>query len=308
MKSARILHNPGAGAKAYSRKKLIGELEGKGLSCSYNSTKKPGWDVLNDKDDLLIVAGGDGTVRKVADLLLHGKRLDKKAPVAVLPLGTANNISKTLHGLKDAEAVLAAWKAQTTMQMDVGSVGGLRETDFFLEGLGVGVFPDLMRAMKKQARKQEQHPEKEIKTALELLYDLVMGYKPKYCKLKIDGRDHSGKYLMVEVMNIRSVGPNLTLAPDANPGDGFFDIVLIPARDQNKLAIYIMHKIQGIEEPFNFEIVRGKDVVLRWSGSYCHVDDQLLRTDKLMQLNIGLRPGLLDFMTTGLENEAPVTA
>jgi diacylglycerol kinase family enzyme len=54
--------------------------------------------------------------------------------------------------------------------------------------------------------------------ALKKLHEILSSYKPRQCHLEIDGTDHSGKFYMVEVMNIHSIGPNVALAPFADRG------------------------------------------------------------------------------------------
>ncbi|RYZ51642.1 MAG: diacylglycerol kinase [Sphingobacteriales bacterium] len=306
MKKARILHNPGAGAGAFTKQDLLAKLSAQGLECSYSSTKKPGWQEMDDEADLVVVAGGDGTVRKVAQALVGRRLLDPQFIIGVLPLGTANNISKTLHNGYTPNEIMDGWQKQRIRKFDIGSVIGVPEQHFFIEGLGMGVFPELMKKMKALS-KEYDHPKEELKSALELLYDIIMDYKPRHCRLEIDGRDYSGKYLMVEIMNIPSVGPNLFLAPDADPGDGCFDVVLVPDRDQNKLAFYVHHKTQGIEDPFDFEIVRGKKIHFQWDGGSMHVDDQLVKNEKKKQVMVTLNEGLLRFLALADKTQPPAT-
>jgi diacylglycerol kinase (ATP) len=47
--------------------------------------------VLDQPADLVVVAGGDGTIKKIADKAKPGG-----PPLTILPLGTANNIATTL--------------------------------------------------------------------------------------------------------------------------------------------------------------------------------------------------------------------
>ncbi len=54
--------------------------------------------------------------------------------------------------------------------------------------------------------------------------------------------DHSGRFLLVEVMNSRSIGPNLDLSPQADPGDGQFEIVLCRKMNGMRLAAWIKKK------------------------------------------------------------------
>src|SRR5690606_9146485 len=88
-KKATILHNPGAGEGDTSRKELLHAMELAGFECSYSSTKQFGWENMDTADtDFLVLAGGDGTVRKIAEEMLSRKLIEKKLPLGLLPMGT----------------------------------------------------------------------------------------------------------------------------------------------------------------------------------------------------------------------------
>ena len=53
-------------------------------------------------------------------------------------------------------------------------------------------------------------------------------------KIRLDQK-MSGDYLMLEVQNIRYIGPNLELHPEADINDGFLDVIMVGAKERNKL-------------------------------------------------------------------------
>ena len=77
MRSIQLVHNPGAGDKRYDRNTLLELLEKEGFDCRYFSTKRKGWKEFSSHTDLVAVAGGDGTVRKVVKEILKRKLLNK---------------------------------------------------------------------------------------------------------------------------------------------------------------------------------------------------------------------------------------
>src|SRR4051812_22905370 len=211
MKTAKLLHNPGAGDEEHAKEELIAQIKAAGFNCEYASVKGWNWDYFKNDIDFLIIAGGDGTVRKVAKELLDRKVLDKTFPIAILPLGTANNISKTLHIEGETENIIQSWHRGNIKKYDVGKLTNIKKASFFIEGFGYGLFPYLMQEMEKQDKALTDTPEKSIQTALKVLHAVTLSYQPTDCKLIIDGKDYSGKYLLAEVMNIRYIGPNLYL-------------------------------------------------------------------------------------------------
>jgi diacylglycerol kinase family enzyme len=294
---AMLLHNPGAGDGDTSRAELLKLLRAAGFKCSYSSTKPLHWEKVETAAvDLLVLAGGDGTVRKIAGELLDRKVLDRKLPIGLLPFGTANNIARTLDLPASAAEIIRGWRTGKIRHFDVGRIDGLSEPTFFLESFGYGLFPKLMHEMKVQKKDAIEDPAERLDAALHLLYELILSSPAKKCRLSIDDKDHSGNFLLIEVMNIRSIGPNLNLAPEADPGDGEFDVVLISEDQRPELAEYVRKKIDGREVTFEFPVLRAQAIEMFWDGRHLHVDDEYQKLKKPARINIELRPGLLDFL------------
>lgn len=291
-----LLHNPTAGDEDHSKDKLIELIEENGFNCRYSSTKKKEYKDIESDVDFLIVAGGDGTVRKITKELLERSVLEKTFPIALLPLGTANNIAKTLEIQGTDEEIIKAWHHQHIKKYDVGRLCDFKKAPFFLESFGYGVFPYLMMEMKKVDEKEIDTPEKKLEKALEVLMQIILTYEPHKCTLVINGKDYSGKYLMAEVMNTRSIGPNLYLNPSGNVGDGELEVVLVPEEDKKKFASYIMGKINGVEEDYTFKTIKAKEVEISWEGTHVHADDEILKLDKSEKVRIEIKESLLEFL------------
>jgi diacylglycerol kinase family enzyme len=296
MKIVNLLHNPGAGNEDHSEEELVSLLEANGFECQYSSMDNKAWKKIGEKVDFIVAAGGDGTIRKITKELLDRKLSEKTWPIGLLPLGTANNIAQTLEINGDTEEIIKSWHEPQIKNFDVGRIRGLEDANFFLESFGYGIFPYVIRKMKKVDKKSIETPEMQMKTALEILHETIFSYEPKYCELKVDDTDHSGKYLLVEIMNTRLIGPNLFLSPHGDPGDGQFEIILIPQEDKEKLARYVAEKIGGIDVPYTFKQLKGKNIKISWEGTHVHADDEMLKLDKNEKVKIELREGLLKFL------------
>lgn len=296
MKVAKLLHNPGAGSEEYSRKELQKLIETIGYECRYSSTKKSEWKEIEADTDLLIVGGGDGTVRSITRELLDRKMFEKTWPIVLLPLGTANNIAKTIGQHGSPEEIIKGLPSAELKHFDVGIIENIRDHNFFLESYGYGVFPYLMQVLEKEAEESEMEPEEKIHNALKTLCDLVLEYEPRKCSLEIDGQDHSGEYILAEVMNTRSFGPNLMLAPDADPADGFLEVVTVNRLEKAKFAAYVREKMNGREAPYTFHKIKGKQIRISWEGTHVHVDDEIVKIKKSSEVLLGIRKGLIEFL------------
>lgn len=296
MKYVKLLHNPTAGEEDHTKKELTPLIEAAGWECRYSSTKEKGWDIIEPDTDFIVVAGGDGTIRKTALTLLERKFSDKKIPIAVLPLGTANNISKSLGINGPVAEIIESWKTGQTRKYDIGRIEGLDRPYFLIEGFGYGIFPRLMKAMKKVVKDRKDSPEKALQTALEELHHLVLSTEARHYHVLVDGNDHSGKFLLVEVMNSRSIGPNLVLSPAADPGDGSFEIVLIPDEERQKLADYVKERLNGEEVNLDFPTISGTRIEIHTEDTLLHADDELISLEEPVAVTVELQAGILEFL------------
>ena len=268
-----LIHNPGAGRSDSGPDKLAKLLEEAGHEVRSQSARDDGWKkALDWRADVVAVAGGDGTVARVAKAAL-GKNL----PVAPLPSGTANNISRTL-GLVERhfEELVRAWPEARRVKLDVGVARGPWGERYFVEGVGTGLFACLLSKPKSEKKEvAAMPPEQRVAGALQLLKDQAASCLPVDVKMTLDGKDLSGKYLLVEVVNIAYVGPNLFLAPDSQPGDGQFDVVLVTEAERDRLKNYLDAWQENRERIAVLPSHRGERLRLEWSGFELHIDDDL---------------------------------
>jgi len=265
-----LIHNPGAGKSgAKEGKKLCRFLERHGHDVRYRSTKEDGWKgALKKPADLVAVAGGDGTVGKVARRLVG-----RGVPVGVLPSGTANNIAHTL-GLIDKpfEEIVRGWEKPRRVKLDLGVVEGPWGERNFIEGVGAGLFASLLAKPKDKRRKKAKKP---VENALERLRRAAGEAEPLELYARLDGEDISGRYLMLEAVNLRYVGPNLHLAHDSQSGDGQFDVVLVSESERDRLRYYLDHWQDDRERIAMLPTKRGRCLEIEWTGFALHIDDKL---------------------------------
>uniref|UniRef100_A0A673XLT1 Acylglycerol kinase, mitochondrial n=1 Tax=Salmo trutta TaxID=8032 RepID=A0A673XLT1_SALTR len=112
---------------------------------------------LMEQTDMLIVAGGDGTLQEVITGLL--RRADQesfsKTPIGFIPLGSHNSLSESLHILSDNQvkhitsATLSILQGET-VPLDVLQIKGEKDQPVFaLIGLRWGAFRDVAATIKK---------------------------------------------------------------------------------------------------------------------------------------------------------------
>ena len=266
-----LVHNPGAGDDGQvDAAQLVRLVEGQGHTVRYQSAAGAWAAALAAPADLVAIAGGDGTVARVAKALVG-----RGMPFTVLPMGTANNISKTL-GLTELPlaALVGGWEAGQHVAFDVAIARGPWGRRHFLEGFGAGLFAwTLPEADCNKTLETLNDGEARLAYALQLLRDGLEHCAPRALSVRVDGRDLSGEYVLFEAMNIHYVGPSLYLAPAGDLADGMLDVLLVPEADRDILGHYLASWQNGMSWPADLPTCRARRVELEWTGYPVHLDD-----------------------------------
>ena len=274
-----LIHNPGAGRTDHRGKdELVALIEEAGHSVRSQSSKDDDWEeALNKPSDLVVAAGGDGTVGRVARGMVG-----RNVPVSVLPAGTANNIARTL-GLADRspEELVRGWAEARRVKLDIGMVSGPFGKRSFVEGVGVGLFALLLARTdekppsKRPKKPKGKHAGKVVDGALRRLSECAEDCEALEIAARLDGKDISGRYLLLEAMNLPYVGPSLFLGPDADPGDGLIEVVTAGEAERARLIEYTEKWQDNRERLAVLPTLRGRKLEIEWTGVPLHIDDKL---------------------------------
>ena len=265
-----LLHNPGAG-DGQDVKALVRLIEDAGHDLRYRSSEQ-GWEkFLDEPTELVVAAGGDGTVGRVG-LGAAARGL----PFAAIPIGTANNIAKTIGLLGEAAELIASWStsASSRQPFDLGEASAPWGRARFVEGVGGGLVASLI-AREDEIAADARLLGQPMDRALHLLSELVRKLPLRAWEIRANGKDLSGEYFGVEVLNTRFVGPNLPLAPDAFPGDGELDLVLLDDADREPLLAYLEQRLHLASGALpDFHTIRAENIdIIAPAGARWHLDD-----------------------------------
>lgn len=271
-----LLHNPSAGEENHEADDLQALVAAAGHEVACYSLAED-WDAaLEDPGQLVVVAGGDGSVGKV-----FRQVATKDVPVTVLPLGSANNVARTL-GIEDTpiEKLVAGWEGAPLRRFDLGQATAAWGETLFVESIGGGIFGQMLERG-EEVDAEEKDGDAKVRIGLELMRSAIAAAPALPWRVEVAGADVSGDYLAVEVTNIREIGPHFPLVPEASVGDGMLDVVLIGTDDREALVGYFGDRLAG-DEPRQLRLTtrRGDRVVLR-PPAECplHVDDELWPED-----------------------------
>jgi diacylglycerol kinase family enzyme len=99
---------------------------------------------VDQRPDVIVAAGGDGTVSMVAAALV-----DQDIALGVLPLGTLNHFAKDFGLPLEIDAAVAHVVQGRPVRVDVGEVNGR----IFVNNSSLGLYPDIVRERERQQRR-----------------------------------------------------------------------------------------------------------------------------------------------------------
>ena len=241
---------------------------------------------LGDGVDTVVAAGGDGTVASASRKLAGGR-----VPLAILPLGTANNIATALAIDERPAAAAAAWSRQRIVHIDVGVVEDRRGRCYFIEGVGVGLIPEGINASRKISKVAVPAPEDRLEQARQIFRETLQGLQPRPYGVRIEGESIDNDALLVEVLNITTVGPRIRLSPDANPADGLLSVVVAGPADRDAIAAHLRSPWDDDDSHARLKSWRASRIEVTGWHDY-HVDDDV-RTADGETVTIRVEPGFL---------------
>lgn len=224
MKRARIIYNPTSGREAFKKHlpEVLKKLENAGYETSCHATTGPE-DATNAariaierRYDLVVAAGGDGTINEVVNGLAEQ---DYRPKLGIIPVGTTNDFARALHIPRDIEAAADIIAKGDTIPVDIGRIN---EDKYFINIGGGGNLTELSYEV----------PSK-LKTMLGQLAYYLKGMeklpfiKATKVKIEYDGKLFEGEVMLFLIGLTNSVGGFEKLAPGASINDGLFSLLIL---------------------------------------------------------------------------------
>jgi diacylglycerol kinase (ATP) len=240
-----LIHNEAAGNGSHDRDWLVSLLSRAGYAVDYHRSKSPAIAAaLNSTAELIAVAGGDGTVAKVT-----AQARSDGPPIAILPLGTANNLARALGLGLDIEALVTGWRCGTVRPfypIDSEGPWGRRR---LIEGLGFGAIEEAIAHLPDTI---------DHASACRGYADAVMTADPELLQLTVDGYTMIERFAVLEIATIPLVGPNLRFAAAADPSGREFAVSFVRDSDKERqaLAQWLLAPKQGTQAPVTMRMAK----------------------------------------------------
>lgn len=147
---ALMLVNPNARRGTAALEPAVARLEEGGITVSIERFATPdevSADIVRRRHEvnLVIVCGGDGTINSAAKGILA-----TGLPMGILPMGTANDLARTLHISEDLVAAAGIIAGGSTRRVDLGEVNGHP----FFNVASIGLSADLANSLDSDVKRR----------------------------------------------------------------------------------------------------------------------------------------------------------
>lgn len=199
--------------------------------------------------DCVAVGGGDGTLRCAA-----GALVETGVPMLVIPLGTANDLARTLGVPLDPVQAAKLVRTGRREDIDLGQVNGA----WFFNVAGIGMSVDVAERL---ARTSKRWGPFEYALAFANIW---RSRRPFRAEIECDGRQVSLDSLQISVGNGLRHGGGIKVAEDASIDDGLFDVYSVAPQSLWRLLARAPALLQGTHHMVRgVTNLRGRKVVVR---------------------------------------------
>jgi YegS/Rv2252/BmrU family lipid kinase len=192
--------------------------------------------------DRIVLGGGDGTVNLALDALIEVDR-----PVGLLPLGTANDLARSLDIPQRLDRAVDVILAGHLRRLDAARVNDVS----FINAIGIGLGPRMTREMDAGSKSQLG--------VLAYLKGIVQALEHQTvfrARIRSENREREGEYVQITIANGIHYGGGMTVAEDAKLDDGRLDVLLVPRQSHWSLL--------GNALRFRTGLTRAADSLTHW--------------------------------------------
>jgi diacylglycerol kinase (ATP) len=224
-----------------------------------------------DGAELVIAAGGDGTVSETVGGLLQAREATGQgADLAVVPIGTGTDLARGLGLVADVETIAARIAGGEQRTIDAGRVcfvndDGLLTSRHFVNIASLGVSGPTDRAV--NAAKRSGY----LSGRLVFLFHTVremLRYRFQDVRVTVDdGEPIEARIALIAVANAPYFGCGMKIAPDAAADDALFEVVIVRGASKLKLVADLRLVYSGAHKSLgSCTFLRGKKIVVEPQG------------------------------------------
>lgn len=259
MPKAFVFYNPLAGSGKCKKQiqNMISKIKGEKVLCDITLEDSQKNISKMEKDDYLILCGGDGTVNHFIN---REETLTLENDIYYYPSGSGNDFANDLCYKKGSGPILIT---EYIKKLPVALVNGIKYR--FINGVGTGIDGYCCKtgnALVEKTGKKQSYTKIAIKG---LLYD----YKPKNCVVTVDGVKKEYKRVwLAPIMHGRYFGGGMMVAPSQNRKDDDLSCVVVHNLGRLAILFIFLTVFKGLHVKFRkvVEVIRGKRIEVSYNS------------------------------------------
>ncbi|EEG76933.1 diacylglycerol/lipid kinase family protein [Dethiobacter alkaliphilus] len=208
--------------------------------------------------------GGDGTMSLIATAI-YGT----DAVLGIIPAGTGNDFARTFSIPANPVQACRSLLDGNIVPLDLGRLNGKLFYNVVGAGLDAEVVADANRLFKKVSGS--------LGYMLALVKQLVF-YRPHRFHITVDGKHTELDAWLVSVANAQYYGSGMRVAPEADPQDGYADVVIVGKlhRLQFMRLFPLVYQGKHVKHPA-VQVLRGKQIAVKCAKPlHVHADGELI--------------------------------
>ena len=301
-----VIVNPISG-RGYAEK-AIPEIEAgmhsHGLDFDLVCTERP-WHAaeiaekaVRDGYDVIVTASGDGTANEAINGLMRARDAGfNNCAFSLLPVGTGNDMAYGLGVRGTLEESIAILAKNHRKKIDIGFVkgGDYPEGRYFANGVGIG-FDAAVGFVAVKIRWARGL----LAYLIAVIQTVFIYFKAPTVEITYNDASYEQPSLMISIMNGQRMGGGFYMAPQGDPGDGYFDLCVVSNPSRPQIFGLVPHFLNGTQasQP---EVTTGRTHKISVKATKgilpAHCDGETL-CEEGQELSMEIVPAAIEIITT----------
>ncbi len=248
---------------------------------------------IRDGVELVVAAGGDGTLNEVVNGLMRSSLpVDRRPLLGVLCAGRGNDFSGSLGIPEQLDQACELLRSRSARLLDVGMVSGgiVPDGRYFINCIGVG-FDSVATIEAAKLPRWGGF----MSFLVAILKTIFLYNHAPLASIEFNGATIEQRSLMISMMNGRRLGGNFLMAPNSKPDDGLLDLCIAEQMSSFQILRLVPHFIKG-DQATQQKIKTGRTARIRITGLDgplpAQADGEIISTEG-RSLLVELLPGQL---------------
>lgn len=215
---------------------------------------------IEEKIDIVVAVGGDGTVNEVAAKLIH-----TAIPLGIIPLGSGNGLARSLNLPMAVQKAIRVINTGVPTRIDAAKLNQA----YFFNMAGIGFDAHLSAAFASNKTRG-------LLGYIQLGLKEITAYRPQRYEITVDGTTINRLAFMVSVANSSQYGNNVHISPQSSLTDGLLEVCIVKPFPLYKLPILAYQMLRATTHQSKMvEIIRGRTIqIVRQGAAAIHLDGE----------------------------------